>query len=135
MKNLILNIILLITAIVLSVILFPLGWLYSLLTLSVSSKKLSFYFITVALSIDQLGNVMMAKLFNDILIKTPESYKFGDEDDTVSFVLGKNQIRGTLTTTGRILADILDWIDKDHCKKAVDLAYKKAIKFNKMFKK
>jgi 8-oxo-dGTP diphosphatase len=128
MKALLTNIILLIIAIILSAVLFPIGWVYSMITLKVNIKKLSFYIITVALSIDQLGNVIMSQLFNHLLI-TKKGYRFGDEDDTVSYVLGRNQATNNLKLLGRWLANILDWIDKDHCKKAVKLAWEKGQKY------
>ncbi|MCF6349253.1 MAG: hypothetical protein L3J20_13320 [Flavobacteriaceae bacterium] len=42
------------------------------------------------LSIDQMGNVAMQDLFNDIFT-IKNGYQFGNEDETISSVLGKNE--------------------------------------------
>ena len=112
-----LGFILLTISILLSVILLPLGWLYSLVTLRLSVGKLGAYFKTIAISIDQLGNVVMSNLLNDILIKD-YGYKFGDEDETISKVLGINKANNTLLKTGKIVSSILNKIDKNHVEKA-----------------
>ena len=102
-----------------SVILFPLGWLYSLFTFKLSIRKLSGYFKAIAISIDQLGNVVMANLMNDTLIKD-DGHKFGDPDETISMVLGLNKKEKSLTNIGINIADILNKIEKDHVEKAIE---------------
>tara|TARA_R110001632_G_scaffold125931_3_gene239427 strand:- start:1747 stop:2100 length:354 start_codon:yes stop_codon:yes gene_type:complete len=114
-----LGFILLIIAILMSVILFPLGWLYSLFTFKLSIRKLSGYFKAIAISIDQLGNVVMANLMNDTLIKD-NGHKFGDPDETISMVLGLNKREKSLTNMGIRIADILNKIEKDHVEKAIE---------------
>ncbi|MBP7834935.1 hypothetical protein KA025_02505 [Candidatus Saccharibacteria bacterium] len=108
---------LLIIAKLISYIIFPIGWIYSLITFRTSFIKLSDYALTIALGIDQLGNVVMSNLFNDILIYR-EGHKFGNPDETVSFVLGKNKETKTLKYFGRVLSSILNKIDKNHVEKA-----------------
>lgn len=71
------------------------------------------YFRQVAVSIDQLGNVVCADLFNTVLIKKG-GYKFGNPDETISSALGKNQRLDKLTKVGKILNWILSKIEKDH---------------------
>ena len=112
-----LGFVLLIISILLSVILLPLGWLYSLVTLRLSVKRLGAYFKTIAIAVDQLGNVVMSNLLNDILIKD-YGYKFGDEDETISKVLGINKANNTLLKIGKIVSSILNKIDKNHVEKA-----------------
>ena len=68
MKELKINFLLAITAVILSAILFPVGILFSLITLKLKVQKLSKYFIKIGLGIDQLGTVIMGPLFNKILI-------------------------------------------------------------------
>ena len=109
--------ILFIIAKVLSIILFPLGFFYSLITFRVG---LSNYFERVAISIDQEGNVIMSVIFNDILRKKG-GHKFGDPDETISMVLGINKASKTLTRLGRWIAYILNKIEKDHVEKSIDL--------------
>ena len=95
-------------------ILFPLGFLYSLVTFRVGLSK---YFKQVAISIDKEGNVIMGVLFNDVLRKRG-GYKFGDDRDTVSRVLGINKQNNKLTMLGRFIAFSLNKIDPNHVEKA-----------------
>ena len=110
---------LLILAVLMSLILFPIGWIYSLITFKLSFKKLGGYWYVMAVSVDQLGNVVMSTLFNKILIRK-YGYKFGDEDATVSMALGVNKKMGTLKPLGKFIADVLNKIDKDHVEKAIE---------------
>lgn len=77
------------------------------------------YFHSTAVSIDKLGNREFRTLFNLTLI-TKDGYQFGTNDETVSSVLGRNKLKGTLSRTGRILDYILDKIDKNHSIKSID---------------
>ena len=72
---------------------------------------------TLVIGINQFGNVTCAHLFNDTLIKKG-GYQFGNPDDTISRVLGKNKSTYTLTKAGRMLADLLNFIDKNHVENA-----------------
>jgi hypothetical protein len=58
-------------------------------------------------------------LFNKVLI-VELGYKFGQENETISSVLGKNLQQGTLTKTGIIIVYILDKIDKNHVIKSIN---------------
>lgn len=70
----------------------------------------------VAILIDKIGNVMMGPFFNDTMQR--DGYEFGHYTETISKVLGINKELGTLTKFGKVLADFLNWIDKDHVEKA-----------------
>ncbi len=129
-------------AIILGVVLLPLGLLYGIgdaffrMKFKTALKRLDRYFYVTALSIDQLANTMCAELFNDALIKDVRTefkgegmlkrevsiicHKFGNPDETISSVLGKNKKLGTLTRTGKILDWILDKIDKNHTVKSIE---------------
>jgi hypothetical protein len=111
--------ILLIISILMSIILYPLGWIYSIITFRGSLKKLGSWWFIMAVSVDQLGNVVMSTLFNDILIRK-YGHKFGDEDQTISMVLGVNKAIGTLTKLGKLIADLLNKIDPNHVEKAIE---------------
>ena len=111
--------ILLIIAVLMSIVLYPLGLVYSLITFRFSFKQLGSYWFVMAVSVDQLGNVVMSTLFNDLLIRK-YGHKFGDEDQTVSMVLGVNKKMGTLTKLGKLIADILNKIDPNHVEKAIE---------------
>lgn len=110
--------ILLIIALITSVIILPLGFIYQLGT--VLLKNCDTYLFKIAQSIDQLGNVVCTNLFNDTLISKKSVYKFGDEDETISSVLGKNKNTNTLTFVGKWLAIFLNKIEKDHVEKAIE---------------
>lgn len=79
------------------------------------------YFREVAVGIDQLGNVICADLFNITLIKLKKGgYEFGNPDETISGVLGKNQLLETLSFTGKCLNSLLSLIEKDHSIRAIE---------------
>lgn len=104
----------LIVAILLSIILFPIGFLFSMFY--PGRKK---YIYNIALGIDQLGNVVCARLFNFFLIDIT-GHKFGNEDETISGVIGKNKHTNTLTGLGVVLDCILELLDKNHTVKAIE---------------
>ena len=118
---------LLLLAVLLSVIFYPFGWLYSMITFRLNIKKLGQYWFIMAVSVDQLGNTVMSTLFNDLLIRK-YGHKFGDEDQTISMVLGVNKAMGTLSKTGRFVADVLNAIDPMHVEKAIEGRSRKAAK-------
>jgi len=93
---------------------------YYLVTLKWKSglRVLNAFFYKLALSIDQFGNVVCAIPFQYLFTK-PVAHNFGNEDDTVSYVIAKNKELGTLTLSGRLLGRLLDLLDKDHLKKAI----------------
>mgnify|MGYP006906253265 CR=1 FL=1 len=96
------------------------GVLYSLLTLpfKMSCKSLILrwhqYFMKMAVSIDQLGNVVLQDLFNDLLLLPNSHQRFGNEDETISSVLGKNKKNNSLSGVGKTLAQLLDRLDPNH---------------------
>ncbi len=105
--------------------------------MSISSKDrkfvevfsaLSKYFLEIAASFDQLGNAVFGGFLQWFFVsKTATSfYEFGDKDETVSEVLGWNQQLNALSKTGIIIVNLLDWLDKDHCKRAMYVGIKKA---------
>jgi|19_taG_2_1085344.scaffolds.fasta_scaffold00221_13 hypothetical protein len=96
-----------------SVIFAPLGLIYALFC-----KGRNEYFGKVALSIDQLDNVIMSKLFNKILIKKG-GYLFGNEDQTISYCIGKNKELKKLTKFGYFWSRFLNKLDANHVEDAV----------------
>ena len=109
--------ILVILAIVLSVFILPIGFAFQVIT--AFFKAIDKYLFRIAKSIDQLGNVVCEHLFNVTMIKK-DAYKFGNEDVTISHVLGVNKLNNTLTLTGKALAWLLNTIEKDHVEKAIE---------------
>jgi 8-oxo-dGTP diphosphatase len=110
-----------ILSIALSIITIPFGLLFGVFyTLYKSSIiGLGEYFVKMAISIDQSGNVIIQHLFNTIWIKE-DGYKFGNRDETISSVIGKNQIIGKLTYFGKLINNILDYIDPNHSLNSID---------------
>jgi hypothetical protein len=74
------------------------------------------YFRDSAITIDKLANREFRTLWNKILI-TWDGYDFGNSNETISSVLGKNIQNETLTKTGKVLVFILT---KKHCLDAID---------------
>lgn len=77
------------------------------------------YFKSSAINLDKFGNREFRTLLNKTLI-LESGYKFGDIKETISGVLGKNQIDNTLTKIGVILVWVLDKLDKNHVQKSID---------------
>ena len=115
------EIFLLLVAFTLLIILFPIVIIYMLLKYLFTGKKrmITFWAKRTAISIDVFANIEASELFNDTLIKTG-GYKFGNKQETISSVLGKNQVTNTLTRVGTGLRIILDWIEPGHCLLAIN---------------
>lgn len=129
------SIIIFIVAILLSIFLFPIGFFYALFYGFIYLRKTSFVafwsnlFYSLALGIDKIGNVVCGALFNATLIKGKSTYKFGNINDTVSYVLARNlqvtiirfpfnsKSSDQLTWAGWWLVCILELIDPDHMAK------------------
>ena len=104
--------------------LFLLAWLLFLplsllnfLAVAIKFKDLG-YFKSSAVNLDRFGNFEFRTLFN-LVLKKKGGYEFGNFEETISSVLGKNQRDKTLSTTGKTLVWILDTIEKEHCKKSI----------------
>ncbi len=69
----------------------------------------------LALVLDEAGNVVMQHLLNDILLlKKRDTYYFGNKIETISSVIGKNELTSTLTGLGKALNAFLNFIDQGH---------------------
>lgn len=101
--------ILFILAVVLGIILFPISFIIGLLYSNAND-----YLFRLAYSIDQLGNVLCGPLFEMTLVKSNEYYKFGNPDDTISYVIAVNKSKDNLSKTGKVLDWILNFIDPGH---------------------
>lgn len=119
--NPLIGILLFLISIVLLVITGPLGFIYGILRslFTKGFKGLGEYLLQIAISIDQLGNVMMSHLLNALWIKK-QGYKFGNRDETISSAIGRNKRLGTLTAFGRSIDTILDKIDPNHSLNSID---------------
>ena len=103
------GLILVIIALILSAIILPIGFVVGIIA------ALDKYLFRIAKSIDQLGNVVCAELFDWMLVK--KGKHFGNEDETISSVLGRNI--DNLTIAGKALVWLLNAIEKDHVQKAI----------------
>ncbi len=83
--------------------------------IAVKNKK--GYFKSSAINLDKFGNREFRTLFNKTLVN---GYQFGNVNETISSVLGKNERDNTLTRFGKIIVWILDKLDKNHCFKSID---------------
>ena len=93
-----------IVSLILLILTGPIGFLYGILH-SLFTKGLGGvgeYLLKIAVSIDQLGNVLMQHLLNTLWIKKG-GYKFGNRDETISSALGRNKKLGTLTRFGKLI--------------------------------
>jgi 8-oxo-dGTP pyrophosphatase MutT (NUDIX family) len=119
--NPLVGLLLFLISVILLVITGPLGLIYgifhSLFTRGV--KGVGEYFLQIAISIDQLGNVLMQHLLNLLWIQ-PRGYPFGNRDETISSALGRNKRDGTLTLLGKWMDALLDRIDPNHSLNSID---------------
>lgn len=73
------------------------------------------WFFNMALSNDQGGNVQNSKVFDLLFTKDKtRGVKYGNPDDTVSFVLASNHYKNYLTGAGRLLGRLLNKIDPNN---------------------
>ena len=77
------------------------------------------YFKSSAINIDKFGNREFRTSLNKCLINENSPFQFGNINETISSVLGKNKRFGHLTKFGKVICKILDTIDKNHCEKSI----------------
>ena len=104
--------------IVASILLFIIALPMIIVSAILDFKNFDKYMYNLAFSIDQLGNVLCSTVFNKVLIKNESTYKYGDPDKTISHVTGVNKVQGHLKPLGKLLAWILNALDKNHVEKA-----------------
>jgi cation transport ATPase len=93
----------------------PLGFLYTAIKNIFTFRFLTWltqiqsYFMVLVIALDQYANVMMRDLFNDTMLKKKtKTYPFGNPDDTIGFVVRKNNKKDNLTLFGKFLLLIID---------------------------
>jgi len=83
-------------------------------------KTVNKFWFKSAFDLDQFANYHFRTLFNLVLINEC-GYCFGGKNETISFVLGINQINKTLTITGWLIVYLLfsidykNWKNGGHC--------------------
>ena len=115
------GLLLFIISIVLVVLTTPLGFIYGLFhnLFAKGFTGIGEYLLQIAISIDQLGNVVMQHLLNVLWIQKG-GYRFGNRDETISSVIGKNKQLNTLTWFGKNMDRILEFIEADHSLNSID---------------
>ena len=93
--------------------------LYAIIKLLFKGGLLN-YFHQLAFAIDQLGNVMIAPMANDCLLKKDSPKLYGNCDETISHVTGVNYLNEKLTSLGYFVAHTLDALDENHVTKAAN---------------
>jgi hypothetical protein len=122
MKKLIKNIILFFVAIILLLILGSFGMVYTIISSIYNFKNLSVLkywsdiVYTINVGIDKIGNVLLGDFMNKFAVYEPV-YKFGNINDTISKALAKNL--NNLTSLGKFIVSILEWIDPGHMEKSL----------------
>jgi len=99
----------------------PVGIAFTVLKSGILFNKryINEYWTKLAVSLDQFGGVVMSGLFNLILISS-DLNRFGNPDETISSVIGKNKKAGTLTGLGKGLDYLLEIFEKDHSIKSIE---------------
>lgn len=103
---------------VLKWVLAPAAYIYSLIE-SISKGELSKYHKQLAVAKDKYGNCLCQYLFNKLLIRD-WGYKFGNANETISSVLGKNYRDRTMTKLGYYIGMLLNFIQPNHITKSID---------------
>jgi hypothetical protein len=76
----------------------------------------------------------MQHVLNDaLLVKTDKTYYFGNKLETISSVIGKNSVTGTLSYLGRRLNAFLHWIDANHSLNSINYDIKRWKEIAKTF--
>ncbi|MDX1315441.1 MAG: NUDIX domain-containing protein, partial [Eudoraea sp.] len=115
------GVLLFVISLILLILTVPLGFIYGVCYKLVTKglTGLGEYTLKIAISIDQLGNVIMQHLLNLLWIRKG-GYKFGNRDETISSALGRNKVLGKLTGFGKLIDKILDLIDPNHSLNSID---------------
>ena len=127
MKRLLVNIALFILALVLLSTAGLFGLVYGLYysIRHFNKRELLKYWVeliySINLGIDQIGNVLLGTFLNKFcLINTGTKNKFGKVRETISYVLAVNYFSLNLTSFGKKIVFILDYLDKDHMAKSLN---------------
>lgn len=123
--SIILAVVLAFTALILFIGLMPLALIFGLIRSYKKEGILTFlftFFFQIAKGIDQTSNGSFYQILNGLLLKNKGKYfEFGNEDETLSSVLGRNQQIKMLSITGWffvLLLWIIDaryWFSGGHC--------------------
>ncbi len=115
------ELLLLIVAVILLYLLLPIVAFFMILKYIFTFDKriLIVWFYRTARAIDVFANVNGAEFFNAIFI-IDKGYRFGNPQETISSVIGKNQRDDTLSLAGKSLRWMLDQISPYHCLNSIN---------------
>lgn len=74
----------------------------------------------LAIAKDQYGNGLGKYILNDLFLSKESINLFGNIDETISSVVGKNKKNGTLSFWGRRLDGFLNIFEANHSIKSID---------------
>lgn len=94
-------------SLILALALCSIGMIYTLIKSIFVKGILEDFFFMNAFTIDQSGNVVNKHWFNDWMVK-PSGHRFGNPDETISYVMGVNKRDGNLYLFGKLVANIID---------------------------
>lgn len=114
-KSYYLELLLLNIAIVTALGIYPLGFMYQIIT----QKNNHQYLRKLSLAIDVHGNTIASSLLNDHFITKQSTHQFGVFYETISDNLGENEKSQTLTPFGQRFANFLSVIDLNHAQKSI----------------
>lgn len=77
------------------------------------------YFLNLLISLDQFVNVALSPLLSKMLKEG--GYEFGNPDETLSSVFGKNVESDTCKACKFICKYILHPLDKNHCRNSIEI--------------
>ena len=116
MKQLLVNLLLYIVAVSLYVFIYPIGLAYHF----INGGSIKGYLLSTATTIDKVAGWEFRSLWNRTFIKGINKQEFNDIRFTMSYFLGVNKERNTLTKLGKSICSILNFFDKNHVEKAVE---------------
>jgi len=73
----------------------------------------------LAIANDRYGHVLLKYPLNEFTIKE-DGYKFGNPKETISSAIGKNLEKDKLSNFGKIINNILNFLDKNHSIESID---------------
>ena len=83
-------------------------------------KRIDNEFLAKAILEDKYCNEQDAELLTALFLTKNSIHKFGNKKETISSVLGKNLVAGTLTKKGYEICAILNGMQKDHVLISID---------------
>jgi hypothetical protein len=125
MRRLLVNLVILSTALLLLSTIGVFGIIYTAIstTIKYSFTKFIKYWsdliYQVNVGIDQIGNVLLAKFLNEFAITNITNYPFGKVNMTISHVLAVNYYNNNLKKLGLRLVNLLEWLDPGHTNKSL----------------